>query len=134
MGKRTLPEAGERFKPRSQEQGNMPRDEDLSAFKRRLLVFPPLLISAVCLPMALGLIAPNPLYGFRTSASLASANVWYQSNFSAGIAGVVLGIAGALLNYRIVGKGKVSTTKALLTAGVTVSVAFGSTITGLLVS
>lgn len=112
----------------------MPQDEDLSMFKRRLLVFPPLFISAVCLPMALDLIAPNPLYGFRTSASLASADVWYQSNFSAGVAGVVLGIAGALLNSRIVGTGRVSTTKALLTVGVTVSAAFGSTIAGLLVS
>lgn len=103
-------------------------------FKGRLLVFSPLLIAAVCLPMALGLIAPNPLYGFRTSPSLASAAVWYESNFSAGIAGVVLGIAGALLNYRIVGTGRINTTKALLTAVVTVSVAFGSTLAGLLVS
>jgi hypothetical protein len=62
----------------------MPQDEDPSRFQRRLLVSAPLLISAVCLPMALGLIAPNALYGFRTSASLASADVWYQSNSSAG--------------------------------------------------
>jgi uncharacterized membrane protein len=112
----------------------MPQDERLSKFKRRLLIFPPLLISAVCLPMALGLIAPNRLYGFRTPASLASAEAWYQSNFSAGIAGVVLGIAGAYVNYRIVPIGHISTAKALVAAGVTMSVAFGSMIAGLLVS
>ena len=112
----------------------MNRNEDSRAFKRKLLVFAPLLISAVSLPMALGLIAPNPIYGFRTGASLASADVWYRSNFAAGTAGVILGVAGALVNHRIIGTGPIGTTQALLSVAVTMSAAFGSTLAGMLVS
>src|SRR3954464_13711487 len=35
-------------------------------------------------PLARGLVPPNPLYGFRTSATLRDAGVWYPVNRVAG--------------------------------------------------
>jgi uncharacterized membrane protein len=112
----------------------MNRSDEFWVTKRRLLVLPPLLISAVSLPMALGLVAPNAVYGFRTVASFSSAEVWCQSNFVAGAVGVVLGVAGALLNHRITRNGPITTPKALLAGAVIVSAALGSTMAGMLAS
>jgi hypothetical protein len=72
-------------------------DGNLLRFKRRLLASPPLIVAALSLPMALRLVSPNRVYGFRTAASLGSSEIWYRSNFSAGTAGLVFGLAGAIL-------------------------------------
>ena len=44
----------------------------------------PLLIMAISVPMILGKIPPNRVYGFRTSSTLASPAVWYPANRVAG--------------------------------------------------
>jgi uncharacterized membrane protein len=108
--------------------------KDLFPFKRRLLVLPPLLIAAVNLPMALGLIPPNRLYRFRSAATLGSDEAWYSSNFWAGITGVVLGIAGALVVQVMLRRGPLDVGRAVMAGGVAVLVAFASLAAGLLAS
>lgn len=44
----------------------------------------PLLVMAVSVPMLLGMVPPNRIYGFRTSTTLASPEVWYPANRVAG--------------------------------------------------
>jgi uncharacterized membrane protein len=112
----------------------MSGDRDLSTFKKKLLLFPSLLIAAVSLPMALGLVPPNRLYGFRTPASLASAEAWRNSNFWAGTAGVVLGVAGALLSYRMLKNRPVDPLTAAAAAGLALLAGFGSMAAGMLTS
>ena len=70
-----------------------------------LLAFVPLLFSAMCLPMALEMIGPNPFYGVRIEATRVSELEWYRINRVAGIAGVVAGIAGFCANLRIMRSG-----------------------------
>lgn len=52
--------------------------------------FCPALIVAVGVPLALGKIPPNGVYGYRTARSLSSPELWYQLNRLAG-----LSLAGA---------------------------------------
>jgi uncharacterized membrane protein len=47
---------------------------------------PALLLFIVVLPLVLGLIPPNRLYGFRTKKTLADPDIWYRVNRFAGIA------------------------------------------------
>ena len=99
----------------------------------RLLLVPPLLIAAISLPMALGIVPPNGFYGLRTTRSLASAEIWYASNFQAGIAGVVLGLAGAVVVHVIMRMRSISEVARVLLAGATILlVSFGSMFAGLL--
>ena len=60
----------------------------------RLLVAAPLLIAAICVPLALGLVGPNPFYGIRTAATRLSEAEWYRINQVSGIVGVGAGILG----------------------------------------
>ena len=99
----------------------------------KLLVFPPLLIAAVSLPMALQIVPPNGFYDLRTAKTLASAEAWYASNFWSGVTGVVLGILGAIVVYAIMrSRSMTEVTKALLAGATVVLVALGSALTGLL--
>jgi uncharacterized membrane protein len=99
----------------------------------RLLVFPPLFIAAVSLPMALRIVPPNGVYGLRTARTLSSPEIWYASNFRAGAAGVVLGILGALIVLAIMRSRSMSdVTKALLAGATAVIVAMASAAAGLL--
>lgn len=41
-------------------------------------------MGALALPMAFGKVPPNRIYGFRTSKTLSSPNIWYQANRVAG--------------------------------------------------
>ena len=107
---------------------------NLTTFKRRLLLFPSLLVAAVSLPMAAGLIPPNRVYGFRTSASLASPAAWYGANYAAGITGVVLGLAGAVLVHNLLKGRPVDRFRALVSAGVAVVAVAASAVAGLLTS
>ncbi len=68
----------------------------------RWLTALPLLFALLGLPMALGRIAPNPVYGVRTTATLASDVSWYSANTAAGIAMAVGGIVGFVVNVAIV--------------------------------
>jgi len=40
----------------------------------------PGVIAALAIPMILGRVPPNSLYGFRTSKTLSSQEIWYASN------------------------------------------------------
>ena len=55
----------------------------------------PVLMAASALPMVLGKVPPNPIYGFRTPKTLSSPEVWYVANRIAGwfmIAGAALAL------------------------------------------
>jgi len=72
---------------------------------RALLVFAPLIIAAICVPLALELIGPNPFYGVRTAATRLSEAEWYRVNQASGIAGVVAGLIGFGANKLIARSG-----------------------------
>jgi uncharacterized membrane protein len=44
----------------------------------------PVVMVAVALPMVLGKVPPNRIYGFRTPKTLSSPNIWYSANRMAG--------------------------------------------------
>ncbi len=58
----------------------------------------PLLFAVISLPLALGLVEPNPFYGVRTAATFASEEAWYRANRASGLAGVVAGLIGFVAN------------------------------------
>jgi hypothetical protein len=69
----------------------------------------------------------------RTTRTLSSVDLWYSSNFQAGITGVVLGLLGAVIVYALIksrSTGEVA--KALLAGAVTVFVALAAMAAGLL--
>ena len=59
-----------------------------------------LLVGALAVPMVLGRVRPNPLYGLRTAATLADPEVWYPANRRSGWdligVGIVLMVWGAV--------------------------------------
>jgi hypothetical protein len=57
---------------------------------------PALLLFIVALPLILGLIPPNRLYGFRTKKTMSHADVWYRVNRFAGIAIMLASVVYAL--------------------------------------
>jgi len=63
----------------------------------------PVVIFLLGLPLALGWVPPNPLYGFRTPTTFSSLEAWYQINFATGLAlvaaGVLSGLVVILLDY-----------------------------------
>lgn len=65
------------------------------------LVVVPMVLAAISVPMALGAIGPNGLYGFRTEASMASDAAWYASNRAAGLAGILAGLAAFAVNLTL---------------------------------
>jgi uncharacterized membrane protein len=44
----------------------------------------PVLVIGVSVPLVLGMVAPNGLYGFRTPRTLSSPHIWYRANRAAG--------------------------------------------------
>jgi uncharacterized membrane protein len=52
----------------------------------------PLIIIALAIPMVLGIVPPNGIYGFRTPYTMSSDEVWYRANRVSGIALVVSGV------------------------------------------
>src|SRR5262245_45265489 len=38
------------------------------------------LIAAISVPLILGMVPPNGVYGFRTSLTRSSSDIWYQAN------------------------------------------------------
>ena len=59
---------------------------------------PAALIAVLSLPLALGLIPPNRVYGFRTARTLASREVWFRVNRVAGSA-LIVAVAVAICFY-----------------------------------
>lgn len=58
------------------------------------LLGPAVLIVAT-IPMILGIVPRNPLYGFRTQYTMSSDEVWYPANRIAGVAILVSGLVWA---------------------------------------
>jgi hypothetical protein len=57
---------------------------------------PALILFIVAIPLVLGVIPPNRLYGFRTKKTLSDANVWYRVNRFAGIVIMLASVVYAL--------------------------------------
>lgn len=71
-------------------------EENVRGYKQVAWIrFIPLLFAVVGVPLLLKIIPPNPYYGVRTEATLASVSVWYQANFWAGLVAVVFGLLAA---------------------------------------
>ena len=90
---------------------------------RRLLVAAPLLIAAICLPLAFELIGPNPFYGVRTAATRLSEAEWFRINRISGMAGMVAGLAGFAANLAIARSGLPLMTRNWACLGVLLGVA-----------
>lgn len=89
-----------------------------------IITWIPLLLAALGLPLALKLIAPNPLYGFRTEATLSSESVWYSANLQTGIALLFFGCLGTIANVYIARSKTLSPTlKQLLPIGTLLTIA-----------
>jgi uncharacterized membrane protein len=54
-------------------------------------------IAAVSIPMILGIVPPNRIYGFRTPSTLANRELWYRANTFAGWALLIGAIVSAVL-------------------------------------
>jgi hypothetical protein len=70
------------------------------SFEHKTL-FMGVLLLAVGVALALKLVPPNPVVGFRTSRTWSSREVWYAANRSAGInvaiAGIVIAVAALVV-------------------------------------
>jgi uncharacterized membrane protein len=62
----------------------------------------PTLVTVLSLPLALGLVGPNEVYGYRTSRSLGSPAAWYAANSIAGWCGIVAAGVSLAAAYLIV--------------------------------
>lgn len=67
----------------------------------RSLAFVPLILAAISVPLALGMVEPNPFYGVRIAATRASEAAWYRANHASGVVGLVSGLTGFALNLRV---------------------------------
>jgi uncharacterized membrane protein len=61
----------------------------------------PLVVVGVAVPLALGAVGPNQIYGFRTGKTLSSPEIWYLANRFAGIALAIAGMFTVLVNLAI---------------------------------
>jgi uncharacterized membrane protein len=68
---------------------------------RWIFVFVGLLSAGLGIPLALGKVPPNLFYGFRTSKTLSSPEIWYPANRSLGadmtVAGIVITVTSAVI-------------------------------------
>lgn len=111
-------------------------EENLRGYKQVAWIrFIPLLFAVVGMPLVLKMVPPNPFYGVRTEATLASASVWYQANFWAGLVAVVLGLLAAGANAAIHRFTSIpDNMKMLMTVSATVVVAGAITVAGIVAS
>lgn len=56
----------------------------------------PILLVALGMPLLLKMVPPNNYFGYRTSQTLASAEVWYSVNWATGLAMICAGLLGIL--------------------------------------
>jgi uncharacterized membrane protein len=59
----------------------------------------PAILAVLAVPLALGMVPPNPLYGFRTSKTLSSPDIWYPANRFAGWLMIAAGALTLCFNY-----------------------------------
>ena len=55
-----------------------------------------LLLSALSIPLILGIIPPNGLYGFRVRKTIENPEIWYAVNKRSGIGLLAMGVGTAL--------------------------------------
>ena len=58
---------------------------------------PSVIVLIACIPLALGMIPPNPFYGFRTQKTLADRDLWFRANRFAGCALFIAAGASAVV-------------------------------------
>jgi uncharacterized membrane protein len=63
--------------------------------------FLPIIMAALALPMALGKVPPNPIYGFRTPKTLSSADIWYPANRAGGWFMIAAGALALCHNFAL---------------------------------
>jgi len=68
---------------------------------RRLLLSVPVIIIVLSIPMILGKVPRNSLYGFRTAYTLSSDEEWYRANKISGIALLVAGAFWLVIGYAL---------------------------------
>lgn len=103
--------------------------------KLNLLPVPLLLIALLAIPLALGWVPPNWVYGFRTLQSVKSPDVWYAANHRAGFIGLLFGLIGAILVAAVVRIPSISdAAKISIAAVLTAFVAIAMTFAGLVTS
>jgi uncharacterized membrane protein len=66
----------------------------------------PVLMALIFLPMALGWIGPNPVYGYRTARSLSSPELWYPANRIAGALGLAFALGALIINLGLLRLGR----------------------------
>ncbi|HXS14381.1 MAG TPA: SdpI family protein [Acidobacteriaceae bacterium] len=64
----------------------------------------PLVLIAVSIPLVVGLVPPNWIYGFRTAKTMSNPQIWYEANRHAGANLIAAGIWTMVLCGGIVGR------------------------------
>lgn len=59
----------------------------------------PAILAVLAVPLAIGMVPPNGLYGFRTPKTLSSPDIWYPANRFAGWLMIVAGAMTLCFNY-----------------------------------
>ena len=81
---------------------------DPSVIMRVSLLAANFVLAVVSVPMMLGRVPPNQLYGFRTRLTLSKAEIWYSANAFAGgalfIAALVSTVALCLMPSRLLAR------------------------------
>ncbi len=68
---------------------------------RSLILLVPLVIIVLSIPMILGKVPRNSLYGFRTAYTLSSDEVWYRANKISGIALLIAGVVWLIMGFAV---------------------------------
>lgn len=61
----------------------------------------PLIVAALAIPMFLGRVPPNDLYGYRTRKTHSSPEIWYEANRVAGRNMFVAGVLALAVNLSL---------------------------------
>jgi uncharacterized membrane protein len=64
----------------------------------------PLVLIAVSIPLVMGVVPPNWIYGFRTTKTMSNPQIWYEANRHAGANLIVAGVWTMVLCGGIVGR------------------------------
>ncbi len=79
--------------------------QEYDAFAMKILVWlsygVPVILLLVSIPMILGLIPPNAVYGYRTQYTISSPDIWYAENYKAGVAFAVISLVAIAVIYLI---------------------------------
>lgn len=94
------------------------------------LAYLPLLLLAVAVPLALDMVEPNGLYGFRTAASQASDANWYSANRATGRALAILSVVALVLNLTVGRRLQQPLARTMFFVATILVCALGSTVAG----